>query len=109
MQKKYPTQLPRDSASRQLLREALAGYGRMNRFVEAELKRNLPKMTEEESSQEYAELYAVGEHTRKHYPDPQGEAALEQQHIQYLIERRRLWDKIGQGLARRKRDNAADL
>lgn len=108
MQKKYPTQLLRDSVGRQLLRETLAGYGRMNSFVEAELKQNLPKLTEEASSKEYAELYAVWDHTRKHYPDPDGEAVLEQQHIQYLIERRRLWDKIGQGLVLRKQNKVAD-
>ena len=59
MQKKFPTQLPRDSASRQLLRKTLAGYGRMNKFIEAELKRNLPKMTEAESRQDYEEQQAT--------------------------------------------------
>jgi len=109
MQKKYPTQLPRDSASRQLLREAFAGYGRMNKFVEEELKRNLPQITENESRREYEELCSVWDHTRKYYPDLKGEAVLDQLHIQYLVERRRLWDKIGQGLAQRKNKNVADL
>ncbi len=109
MQKKYSTQLPRDSAGRQLVKEALAGYSRVNDFIEEELKRKLPKMTENESRREYEELYAVWEHTRKHHPDPKGEAILDQLHIQYLVERRRLWDKIGQGLAKRKQENAADL
>jgi hypothetical protein len=110
MQKKHSTQLPRDSAGRQLVKEALAGYGRANEFIEEEeLRRNLPKMTENESRQEYEELCSVWEHTRKHYPDPKGEAILDQLHIQYLVERRRLWDKIGQGLAKRKQENAANL
>lgn len=109
MHKKYSTQLPRDSAGRQLIKEALSGYSRANKFVEGELRRNLPKMTEDESRQEYEELYSVWEHTRKHHPDPKGEAILDQLHIQYLVERRRLWDKIGQELAKRKKKNAADL
>lgn len=109
MQKKYPTQLPRDAASRQLLRESLAGYGRVNKFVEEELKRNLPQMTESEARREYEELCSVGDHTRMYHPDSKGEAVLEQLHIQYLIERRRLWDKIGQGLAQREQNNVADL
>ncbi len=109
MHKKYPTQLPRDSAGRQLIKEAIAGYGRVNKFIEEELKRNLPKMTENESRQEYEELYSVWDQTRKLYPDPKGEAILDQIHIQHLVERRRLWDKIGQELATRKQENAADL
>lgn len=109
MQKKYPTQLPRDSVSRQLLRETLAGYGRMNKYVEDELKRNLPKMTETEARKEYEELCAVLEQTRKYYPDSQGEAVLEQLHIQYLIDRRQQWDKIGQGLMLREKNNVAAL
>jgi hypothetical protein len=109
MQKKYSTQLPRDSAGQQLVKEALAGYGRVNKFIEEELKRNLPKTTENESRQEYEELYSFWDHTRKLYPDPKGEAILDQLHIQYLIERRRLWDKIGQELAKRKQKNAANL
>jgi hypothetical protein len=109
MHKKYSTQLPRDSAGRQFIKEAIAGYGRVNKFIEEELKRNLPMMTENESRREYEELYSVWDHTRKHHPDPKGEAILGQLHIQYLVERRRLWDKIGQELAKRKKKNAADL
>ncbi len=109
MHKKYPTQLPRDAAGRQLIKEAITGYGRVNKFLEEELKRNLPKMTENESRKEYEELCSVWEHTRKHYPDPKGEAILDQLHIQYLVERRRLWDRIEQQLAKREQENAADL
>src|SRR5574341_914451 len=108
MPKKYSARLPRDPASRYLIKEALEGYRRMNQFTEEELRRNLPKMTEEESRREYEDLCKVWEHTQKYYPDPQGEALLDQLHIEYLIERRRLWDRIARGLARRK-ENAADL
>jgi hypothetical protein len=76
----------------------------MNQFTEEELRRNLPKMTEEESRREYEELCEVWEHTQKYYPDPQGEAMLDQRHIQYLVERRRLWDKIARGLAQKERE-----
>ncbi len=109
MHKKYPAQFPRDAAGRQLVKEAIAGYGRVNKFIEEESRRSLPKMTENESRQEYDELFSVWDHTRKLYPDPKGEAILDQLHIQYLVERRRLWDRIGQELAKRKQENAADL
>ncbi|MDZ7290212.1 MAG: hypothetical protein ONB44_13020 [candidate division KSB1 bacterium] len=102
MPKKYSAHLPRDPAGRNLIKEALEGYRQMNRFTDEELCHNLPQLTESESRKEYAELYAVWEHTRKHYPtNPQSDAILDQIHIQELVECRRLWDKIAQGLAKR--------
>jgi hypothetical protein len=101
--KKHLPQLPRDAAGRALLKKALDGYRRMNQLTEEERRRNLPQMTEDESRSEYEDLCETWEHTRKHYPDPQGEAILDQLHIQYLIERRQLWDKIALGLVRKRK------
>jgi hypothetical protein len=103
MPKKYSAQLPRDPAGLALMKKALAGYRRMNQLTEEERRRDLPKMTEEASRNVYEDLCEVWEHTRKHYPDPQGEARLDQLHIQYLIERRQLWDKIALGLTRKRK------
>ncbi len=100
MQKKYSAKLPRDFAGRQLIKEAMAGYGRMNEFTKEELRRNLPKMTEDKSRQIFEELYTAWEHTRKYYPtDPKTDAILDQLHIRELIETRRLWDKIAQKIS----------
>jgi hypothetical protein len=97
MPKKYSAQLPRDAASLALLKRTLAGYRRMNQLTEEEQRRRLPKMTEAESRREYEDLCEAWKQTRKYHPDPKGEARLDQLHIQYLIERRQLWDKIAQG------------
>jgi hypothetical protein len=105
----YATKLPRDHGTRQLIKASLAGYHRMNELTEAELHRDLPTMTEEESRQEYEELWAVWDQTRKYHPDPHGEALLDQLHIAALVERRRLWDKLIRELARKKKEYAPDL
>lgn len=81
----------------------------MNQFTEEELRRSLPKMTEDESRNEYEDLCEVWEHTRKYHPDPQGEAILDQLHIRYLVERRRLWDKIARGLAKKRKQVDSDF
>ncbi|MGH7495996.1 MAG: hypothetical protein ACREOO_26890 [bacterium] len=101
MSKKYKILLPRDPESRRIIREALAGYRRMNEFTEEELRRELPKMTEDDSRKIFEELYAAWQQTRQYYPDPKGDAILDQQHIQELVEQRRLWNKIGWELAKR--------
>lgn len=103
MPKKYKAQLPRDAKSRQLIKEAMAGYGRMNQFTEEELWRNLPKMTEDEARQVFEELYAAWEHTRRYYPNnPQGDAILDKIHIHELVETRILWDKLAHGLVKKQ-------
>jgi hypothetical protein len=101
--------LPRDHRTRQIIKASLAGYRRMNELTEAELRRDLPTMTEEESRQEHEELWAVWEQTRKYHPDPHGEALLDQLHIAALVERRRLWNKLVRGLARKKKKYAPNL
>lgn len=106
---KYSAKLPRDFEGRQLLKEALAGYGRANEHIENELRQKLPKISEEAARQEFEELYAVWQHTRKYHPDPAGEAILDQLHIQSLVERRRMWDKIARQLLKRKPAYAANL
>ncbi len=98
---KPSTKLPGDSQSRQIIKEALEGYRRMNEFTEEELFHDLPAMTEKESRAEYEELCAVWDQTRKFYPDPKGDALLDQIHVEELVERRRLWNKIGYELAKR--------
>jgi hypothetical protein len=81
----------------------------MNQLTEAERRRHLPKMTEAQSRREYEELCETWEQTRRHHPDPQGEARLDRLHIQYLIERRRLWDKIAHGLAGKRKPSDASF
>jgi hypothetical protein len=89
MLQKYRNRLPRDAKRRQLIKEAIAGCGRMNQFTEEELWRNLPKMTEDEARQVFEELYAAWEHTRKYYPShPKGDAILDKIHIEELVETR---------------------
>jgi hypothetical protein len=106
---KYPAKLPRDPEGRQLIKEALAGYRIMNELTEEELYRELPKLTEEQARKDFEELCAAWDLTRKHHPDPEGEAILDQLHIQELVEQRRLWNKIGYELAKRKDKNAANI
>jgi hypothetical protein len=106
---KHSRKLPRDSASRLIIKETLAGYRRMNEFTEQELRRDLPTMTEKESRAEYEELCAVWDQTRKLHPDPQRDALLDQIHLEELVERRRLWNKIGCELSQRKLANASDI
>lgn len=103
MTKRYSAQLPRDAASLALLKKTLAGYRRLNQLTDEERRRKLPKMTEEESRREYEDLCESWEQTRRHHPDPQGEARLDRRHIQYLVERRRLWDKIAHGLTGKRK------
>ena len=102
MPPKYKIRLPRDPGSRRVIREALAGYRRMNEFTEEELRRELPKMTEDRSRRIFEELYTAWLQTRRYHPDPKGDAILDQQHIQELVEQRRLWNKIGLDLAKRR-------
>ena len=103
MPKKNSAQLPRDAASLALMKKTLAGYRRMNQLTEKEQRRRLPKMTDDESRREYEDLCEVWEQTRRHHPDPKGEARLDRLHIQNLVERRRLWDKIALGLAGKRK------
>jgi hypothetical protein len=102
MPQKNKIRLPRNLESRRVICEALAGYRRMNEFTEEELRRELPKMTEDDSRKIFEELYAAWQQTRQYYPDPRGDAILDQQHIQEFVEQRRLWNKIGCELAKQR-------
>ncbi|MFQ5824956.1 MAG: hypothetical protein ACE5JB_12950 [bacterium] len=95
-QKKY--KLPDDPALRQLIRDQLAGYKVMNEFVQQEQRRNLPKMTPEESKEIYIELLKIWEHSQKQNHDM---GNLDRLRIQELVERRRLFDKIAEGLTKK--------
>lgn len=87
--------------TRRIAREAMAGYQRMNDFSEQELRQRLPAMTEAEARKDYEELCLLGEHTRKHYPDPQGEARLDRLHIDALVARRNKWNTLAEKLKRK--------
>jgi len=102
MSKKYSAQLPRDARGREIVKDALAGYRRMNKFSESELRHDLPKMTEDESREQFEELSLVWQHSRSLYPSTTDDAILDQMHIEELAKGRRLWDKIAQRLAEKK-------
>ena len=89
------------SEGRTLVRQTLEGYRRMNELTEQELMQRLPKMTEQQAREEFEELWEVWEHTRKHYPDPKGDATMDRLHLEFLVERRRKFDKIARGWTRR--------
>lgn len=102
MPKKYSTQLPRDARGREIIKDALAGYRRMNEFSESELRNDLPKMTEDESRKQFEELCLVWHHSHLPSPSTTDDAMLDQMHIEELVKGRRLWDKIAQRLAEKK-------
>jgi predicted Rdx family selenoprotein len=88
-QNKY--KFPDDPELKQLIRDQLAGYKVMNEFVRQEQRRNLPKMTPEESKEIFEGLWMMWEYTRKKYPDYK---KLDKLRIKQLIKRRKLWDRI---------------
>ena len=100
--KKSPAQLLGDPERRLRLKEALAGYRLMNDFAEEELRNKLPRMPKNMARKIFGEFYSVWEHTRKQYPNPEGDARLARLHIRELIAQRKLWDKIAQGMSQAK-------
>lgn len=95
-QEKY--KFPNDPALKQLIRDQLEGFKVMNEFVRQEQRRNLPKMTPEESKEIYQELLNIWEHSRSQNPDM---GNLDRLRLQKLIIRRRLFDRIAKGLAKK--------
>lgn len=90
-----------DPRYHQLVRDQMAGFEKMNEFAEDERRRNLPKMTAEDSLANYADLLAVWERTQQTNPDM---GALDKRRVEELIERRRLFAIIAEGLRQKNAD-----
>jgi hypothetical protein len=84
-----------DPKYHQLVRDQIEGFKKMNEFVENERRRNLPKMTAEESQRIYEELWMIWEDTRKQHPDYK---KLDRLRIEEKVERRKTWERIAEGL-----------
>ncbi|MFQ6113715.1 MAG: hypothetical protein ACE5NG_06440 [bacterium] len=98
MKNKKEFKLIKDPEKRQRIRDQLAGFKRMNEFVRKEQRQKLPKMTAEESKEIYIELLKIWEHSQKQNHDM---GTVDRLRIQELVERRRLFDKIAEGLTKK--------
>ncbi|MFQ5639942.1 MAG: hypothetical protein ACE5IR_18335 [bacterium] len=96
MKTKQAYKIIHDPKVKQLIRDQIEGYKEMNEFVQDEQRKNLPKMTPEESKAIYEELWQVWENSQKQ--NPLDMRQMDRLRIKALIHRRRLFDKIAAGL-----------
>jgi len=96
-QKEYKFEI--DPKYHQLIRDQMAGFKKMNEFVEEERRRNLPRMTAKESIAIYRDLLEIWEYSQQNNPDM---GDLDKKRIEELVKRRRLFNEIAEGL--RKND-----
>lgn len=96
MSKKKSYEIHKDPVLKQRIRDQIAGFKKMNELVLEEQRRNLPKMTPEESKEIYEGLWMMWEFTRKKYPDYK---KLDRLRIDELVNRRKIWDLLAKGLA----------
>ncbi|MFQ5771767.1 MAG: hypothetical protein ACE5HX_14630 [bacterium] len=87
-----------DPLNRQLIRDQIAGFKKMNELVRKEQREKLPKMTTEESKKIYMELLQIWEHSQKQNPEM---GNLDRLRSQELIKQRDLFAKIASGLSKK--------
>lgn len=95
MSKNMFYEIHKDPVLKKRIRDQIAGFKKMNEFVLNEQRENLPKMTFEKSNEIYEGLWTMWEFSRKKYPDYK---KLDRMHIEELVKRRKIWDRIAKGL-----------
>ena len=90
------SRLTKDPSIRNRIRDQIQGYQRMNKKIKAEKRRELSRMTTDESRTIFNDLCLAWEHSFEKNPNL---GNLENKRIQDLIEYRRLFNLLGTRLS----------
>ena len=91
MPQKECTKLSDNPDIRSLIRKQLAGYRRVNEFIDIEKRRKLQRMTVDESRAIFVDLCRAWEHSFKQNPSL---GDLERQRLHDLLEYRRIFNLL---------------